>query len=514
MSKMSFYETPANQGSGSGLLGPKASPVQGFGYLPLCTGFDPTHYLGETSIYSLLVPSTEEIETAKMLRISGEKLMFKNWGEKEAGGVTTQTFNVLQRDFKSFRDNGSTSFQSRGIHLGIVRASTMNDGILLIDGNFICELENKGAESSILVAIEQAAYSCTNVAIGLLAKGLSIESCIVPTVSNNGLTIVFGVTFILYPSFPTFVPISKQLDLLNELDNMTASAYLTKITSHCVDLNKKLESCSPKEVKAMELEAGGHYYIKILDKSTLDRGLGLFNKGHERNELQPGLNHFFASLNRLYNSQARKFIEFPLSLRSPTKRKDDQYYTLIYRDLTKLGYSLGPPNKVLSPRAFQCFMKKMEYILSLFKLAGVLHVDLYPSNYFNKYKGGGGGGDLYEDSKENEVLQEVKEEKEMSEEEMDILIIDLDASHLIEEGDFHENVKDRLVGFLGKENVEFSHSHDVMYLDALLLPVSEDNEQLWSHISSGDKKLADEAFNTLLRMRLEERGRERGKGSK
>jgi hypothetical protein len=71
-------------------------------------------------------------------------------------------------------------------------------------------------KGSILAAISQeAAVTGSNFAMNLLSKGLSSEQCVVPIIGNTGIIMAFGAVIILKGSFPTYIPISKKLDLLD-----------------------------------------------------------------------------------------------------------------------------------------------------------------------------------------------------------------------------------------------------------------------------------------------------------
>jgi hypothetical protein len=82
-----------------------------------------------------------------------------------------------------------------------------------------------------------------------MASGVPIDSCTVSVIANTGMNMCFGATIMLGESFPTYVPLSKQLDLLDEYESKIASAYLEKAKQHGLVINiaaatKGTQACS------------------------------------------------------------------------------------------------------------------------------------------------------------------------------------------------------------------------------------------------------------------------------
>jgi hypothetical protein len=284
---------------------------------------------------------------------------------------------------------------------------------------------------------------------------------------------VFGVMILLDNLFPTYIPLSKQLDLLDNFENKEASAYLSKIADHAMKLTKlSRKDMMNKEIE-MELNES-KYFIKKLTKDVLDRGLGLFTSSEDILDVQPGFNHMFRCLNFIYKSTARDVVEYPLSIRSPDV--NFPYYQIIYRDLCALGYKIGTPNRNVRPDLYDMFLSKLNHNFELLHSSGVFHVDPYPSNIMYKF------------DENNEVL---------------IKIIDLDVAHCIDESNYSEKILNRLEYRLGKNNVKFGISHDELYLSVYDMAIDDKFKDKWNDLASNNKEKIDAAFTKLLDIRLE-----------
>jgi serine/threonine protein kinase len=174
----------------------------------------------------------------------------------------------------------------------------------------------------------------------------------------------------------------------------------------------------------------------------------------------------FRCLHLLYHSPAREYIEFPLSIRTPGNR--DEHYEIIYRDIS--DYRCGTPDRIEDEELYQSFVQELKRIIALVHEAGVIHVDLYASNVMWKQENG-------------KIL---------------IKIIDWDAAHCLEEGDFNFTIRGILESQYEGQVVEFSTAHDDLYLSAYEIPYSSESETIWRNLGSGEKPLIDDAFSYLL----------------
>ena len=105
--------------------------------------------------------------------------------------------------------------------------STLDGGMFATVGAWnklaVMVWENKGGAASTVVATAQAAAYASGVAMSLLKLGVESDEIMVPVVTCNGLHLRFGATITLEPSFPVYVPLSRDLDLSDEGDTVTAA---------------------------------------------------------------------------------------------------------------------------------------------------------------------------------------------------------------------------------------------------------------------------------------------------
>jgi len=303
-------------------------------------------------------------------------------------------------------------------------------------------------------------------------------------VANTGVNICFGATILLDDSFPIYIPLSKQLDLLDDCESRVAYAYLEKIADHAKSLSTTPLRVPPPVVGEMALSLEG-YFVKKLTQPVFDRGLGLFSSSGQKTDVQNGLNHMIRCLNRLYGSQdAWDVAEYPLSVRTPVSSDYSSgccdCFELIYRDLARLGFKTGTPDRIMEPELFEAFVVELKRCVALVHSAGVIHVDLYASNIMWKRSD--------DDNDEHWVR---------------IKIVDWDASHCLEEGDFVPAVKARLEDgvFVGR-TVAFGIAHDLEYVSVYEMPLEERHRSEWKGLASGQKDIMDGSFHTLMRDRM------------
>jgi hypothetical protein len=343
---------------------------------------------------------------------------------------------------------------------------------------FVWEL--KGSEGSILDAISQAAATASNNAMALLAKGVPTEECIVPVAGSTGLNMIFGVVIILAPSFPTFVPLSKNLDLEDPDERRVAAAYLELIEVHARQLGKRIDEGEFKKAAVPEVMGLGKegFYIKTIDRDAFSKGLGMFTADMSHLEIGPGLMHMIEVLNTLHASCARDWVVFPISIRTPdlgTPREEwtpkaTESYEILYPDLRLDGFRIGCPNRT-DTETFNKYTAALNEAVNQVHAAGVVHGDLYVSNI------------MWKQNKHGSII---------------IRIIDWDTAHCLSEGDFQPMVKIGLKSYLGEEPV-FSPAHDHLYLAVLTRELIPEEQHLWEDLSSNDKLKVDEAFRTLFR---------------
>jgi hypothetical protein len=309
--------------------------------------------------------------------------------------------------------------------------------------------------------------------IAMLNKGVERSKCIMPVIGNTGLVMIFGVSIVLSPSFPTYIPLSKQLDLSDHYERKVASAYLEKAVKWSNNLGMEAQSLKSSKVHlkiALDLDK---YFVKIIDETVFDRGFGLFSDDRDPKDIQPGLLHMVEALNRVFaNSKSRDYAEYPIAVRTPdTCINGCKFYQLVYRNLKSMGFKTGTPNRITDPQNFELYRVALCDAVHAIGEAGVIHGDLYISNVMYK----------------------------MEDNEIKIKIVDWDTAHCLEEKQFVETAEMRLIDFFGDiKNVQFSVAHDKMYVDALGQELNDIDEFIWTDLASGQKNEMDSAFTTLL----------------
>jgi hypothetical protein len=501
----------------------------GFGYLPSSIRFDPTVDRDDSSLHCLLVPSTTSASTPPRLRIFGEKPCFQPCTETGAGGVTEQ-MGVFAAAY-GLRVHGQKQFASRHLTFGVAGGASYED-MHFLQGIEMGIVENKGAEGSISDAVLQGAVMGTNVAMRCLALGLPLERCVIPVVGCTGILMAFGAVIVLDGSFPSYVPLSKRLDLGDPVERNVASSFLAAANHHCKTLAIELttinhptplSSVKVEPITQMALNMQTHF-VKRITGDVFAGGLGMFvAEGSERIDIGPGLEHMVEALNRVYASpSSRPFAEYPLAVRTPDNASE-QCYELVYRDLTKLQYQIGAPNRNTQPKVFQAFRVALAAAVLAINDAGVIHVDLYLSNVMWRQTPFATTAPTSTTSTATATATTSTIVRTSADAavntnpttatataattpapantgilSIDIKIIDWDAAHCIDEGRFAPVVKKKLDTYLYPIQVVFGREHDELYVSVLSAPLNDEDAQQWTDLASNEKRRVDGAFGILL----------------
>ena len=479
--------TPEKQHSASSFANPKKS-VLGMGFLPTSFRLDPT---ADQRIAELLLPSVEEVSSETFLPVMGEQGTLAPLAESQTAGVRP----VIDGFARRFPNLGSSGYNLReeGIapKSGLVTPKSMPDFVWNVGGRVLGILEVKGGETSVLMAIRQAAVTGTSVAIDLLRRGLRPEQIVVPVAGTNGMTAQFGCIVMLEPSFPTFVPISSILDLSKREDNLMAAAYLSKASQCALALSERLEKCPAPSSNNARVSAAPKmvldkrkYWVKNLYGDAFASGIGHFATSSSRSwrvhhyDVGPGLEHMARVLTRLYqNENTRGIPVYPLSFRSPNTPPENatvgDCYFAIYDDLSSQGYRIGTPNRLENEGQYRRYLVALRRAVELIHEAGVIHCDLYPSNI------------MWKQGQDNNIT---------------IRLIDWDCAHSLDEGEFGESISTALQNHKPTRTADFGTEHDLRYLRVLESdprPDGQDSEA-WHHLASTIKVEADDAFYHLF----------------
>ena len=482
-------KTMSNQGSASSFS--KVNQAHGFGSLPTSFHFDPTC---ECRIYGALVPTNPEVEKASSaMPLAGENATLLWRGEDSANGIRAAFDNAAT--FLGIDSNGRDTLMAYGLSVGLASAESYPDHVWrcsfperILLGN----IEFKDGSLSALPALRQAYAAGTNIAVGLLNRGISCDDCIVPICGCNGMLLQFGAIMVLQPSFPTMICTSKVLDVADFAERQTAMAYLAKAKLWTDRLVEKLASAKKLStpITTMELYRDC-YHIKVLTSDVLRRGLGLFadRGGRDPLDIGKGLEHMGRALNMLFAlPELRKHVVFPLAVRSPDSAEDvsggasdESYFWLVYQDLRADGYCMGTPDRTKDPELYAKYIEELWRVVGLIHAAGVIHCDLYPSNIMWRAL---------------ECPTEIASASASLA--VDIKIIDWDCSHCLGEREFYPAAAAVLEGHEGRRNAVFGIAHDEKYLEVLSADMIVGQEEFWSGLSSNNKELIDKSFFALF----------------
>lgn len=478
-----FIATPMNQGNASSFASKSRiyTPIHGLGHLPTSFRLDPT---SDQRVFRRLVPCQLEVlaERSRLLACMGERPTLAARAEDATCGVRSVLDEII-KDFPPLVSSGSSMSSYGASPCGVASPGSKPDYVWLAKGKVVGIFEVKGGAESAMVALRQAFVTATASAAHLLSLGLGTEQVVLPLAGCNGTTIQFGVLFVLSPSFPTFVATSKVLDLDDVDENIIAAAFLRKAsacameTTSTLDARAAMPPCQLK-IRSLDLDLS-KYHIKVLDDDVFYRGLGLFaSEAGGRFDVGPGLEHMGRALTKLYQApEAREFVAFPLSVRSPdvSAPADQENYLIVYEDLARQGFVMGSPDRLENEQLFQLFLATLHTAVAAIHAAGVLHCDLYPSNIMWKSNTSEDGG-------------------------MKIKIIDWDCAHCFAEGRFSPQVESALNNHAPTRRSRFGPEHDLRYLRVLEAQRRPDGafDPYWKALASKKKGVIDRAFYKMF----------------
>mmetsp|Transcript_9548 Transcript_9548/g.29081 ORF Transcript_9548/g.29081 Transcript_9548/m.29081 type:complete len:529 (-) Transcript_9548:151-1737(-) len=384
--------TTASQGGASGFASSGGSSLTGAGVLFSCDWLgnrnDVAEHLGDrpsegdvAAAVSLLSACAMD---SMMLEGVGETVTLSakpSWCHPSTYRVQPSHMDKIQRRYsKVFTTTTSsrTTLGSLGCHSGIANESSEPDGCfwktltleskeqIVIAGGIV---EAKSLTATPGEALGQVFAESTGVAMQFLAKGMAAEDVVVPIMTTNGQLVKFGITRLLKPSFPYLAAISKTLDLSDKGDLQKAAELLAHVMAWC---QRAEEVSGPKCTSpAMELSEKYWYHLKPLTS--------VFHVFED--DPSESVRHMLRVLAKALSSDdARKFVVPPITLRTHDDTRagnQGQGDSLVFENLDRDGFELGVPTnenqRILYFAALRVAMKAIHD-------AGVVHLDLYPSN--------------------------------------------------------------------------------------------------------------------------------------
>ena len=400
--------------------------------------FDPTP---QQRVFGTLRPTAQDIETKRssvtsLVWCCGDDLNDKSYGEVEM---------VEPRMLKLFQDHGGFSKGGQHAILGTIGFATSNSKPDAIHygaserglGPPRAFGEFKGAMASLGIARDEVFSHASRAACNQVEIGVPLDEIIVPAVVCNGTHFRVYAVFVLANFLPVRLPVSPELDLRIYDEAVEAMAYLAKLNAFTRTPLKSTGTVVSVSKMSYSLEL---YFEKVLTEDVLKRGLNLFGSYWE------GRDHIMVVFSALYaHESAREHVVFPLAIRLPDKRPTTGAapatplkldHIIIFDNLTheKHGYKMGVPP--FEHRA--AFLALVKVIVGRFLEAGVVHGDLYPSNYMWRF-----GKD----------------------EQLEVKIIDWDTAHLLREGKFVDGYAAKLQD--AQHPSVLNDNHDMKYVQAM-----------------------------------------------
>ena len=247
-------------------------------------------------------------------------------------------------------------------------------------------IELKDTSQSPLEQLGQAVACASNVALTQFVLGLSFDECAVPVLMTNGNLYQFGWVHLLSPCFPSFNVTSHILSAGPHDDEI--ADQLAKMRNFCVSQATKLNDTN-RLTKAAHLEAVKSLQMGIsTEMYFFKKKIDIFLRyGFEKGLLDKSLFYQMKVYQSLSNvKEAIKplgFVRICQYDKNLQVKKETEMEYLIFPML--IGYQMGVPS---DESDYILFLDELKRVINLVHKAGVVHVDLYPSNIMWKKEDG------------------------------------------------------------------------------------------------------------------------------
>ena len=168
----------------------------------------------------------------------------------------------------------------------------------------------------------------------------------------------FRAVIVLKPSFPAFVTLSHTLDMTDD-NAMDEVARLLRCVSLLLRTELTESNSNTIEEMCLDLE---YYHLKRLSDFFCSTG-----------QLQSSLNRYFKIMSCLHKSDCRDYVVFPISVREYGESTEES--SIVFPNLS--DYKIGLP---ASQDERYSYLSILRCAISRIHAAGVVHMDLYPSN--------------------------------------------------------------------------------------------------------------------------------------
>ena len=227
-------------------------------------------------------------------------------------------------------------------------------------------IELKDSEASPVTQIGQAYSEGCNVILDHLARGLDRSSAAVPLVLTNGTLYQFGWVTLLEPSLPVLHMTSSIMDMSCNVD--VIAKHLCQVKMFCRQQSKKIQSLSQSRIPVhIQIDQDKYYLKKFKDVFNRDNCDVIHTLGYQWK--------IFEALKDIPQ------VVHPVGM-AKLKFDDDDQDVLI--SPFQRDFKMGVPSDA---RLVQLFLTALKHALDRIHAAGVVHVDLYPSNVLWKLQG-------------------------------------------------------------------------------------------------------------------------------
>lgn len=486
-----FLESKPDQTSPSDLA--KGFDLESTGYM-LFNEFDPSP---AKNLHTQLVPSmsgtvTKQISDIQLL------LQENSWTR---GILPEKEEDSVQPRYNDMAEQIGATPQTKSTKYSILNSPSLGKRTGKMDGSFSMQSpysaekwalgvwENTGQEYSTFRGIRQggAAYGF-GIATFLVGVGLPIDDIAVPIVVYTGIQIQFAAVFVLSPSFPVITLLSRAFDLSREDDALIAARYIVKFKEHCNKMEMNVHALlqgtngQPKALRANEFSLmkialdQQQYFLKTIDQSYSGhsrKGFELVGKTAEIGSIH--MIRVFNELDEKLDASVKPSICFPICFRDAGGGRSQLSLVFDHLGCDSNPYKVGLP---ADASKWKMWFDSVVTVVGGMHGAGVVHVDLYPSNMMWRATVTG--------------TVEVK-------------LIDFDVAHLTKEGEWKDDVREILegiaserqdVGWVMYEQVD--KKWDLQYIRVLRTLVenvgNKEYEDIFKGLSSGKVGEINDAF--------------------
>jgi hypothetical protein len=325
--------------------------------------------------------------------------------------VQNHHFSTLDKILENlvYNDDGDALvLNNANLTHGICTGKSKTDGFMKVWSKDLKEalvrafLEAKGVKSSTEDGLPQCFAYGTAAVVQLLEKGVNPADIAVPVMCTTGMQMQFGMVRVLLPSFPYLVVTSKPLNLLVPADRIEAA--------RCLMVFNNIANADMKFVN----EPREHIKISLSRQLYHRKSMTQFTSVYKTKS--SGLLHMLEVVSKLQmDEKTAQVVTLPITVRSGEANQNSFVNPdeIIFHKLR--SYRSGLPHGDENKHVREAIVTALEAAVQCIHDAGVVHVDLYITNWMWKQIDG----------------------------EISIKVIDWDSAHAVDE-ELTESTCDRL----------------------------------------------------------------------